>query len=187
MTKVELRREMRARLKTLGVSRVEKSRAIVTAIAVQPAFVRAQTVALFDPLPDEPDLETLWEQGPRTFCYPRVRGAEMEMVHVPRLADLAPAAWHARIRESASATARVVAPAEIDLILVPGLTFTRAGQRLGRGGGFYDRLLARLSAHTFKIGVCFDAQIHDDLPDEIHDQRMNAVITETAVFTPLSA
>ena len=79
MTKDELRREMRRRLRTLD-AREEKSRAITEAVAAHPAFVRSGRVALFAPLPSEPDIEGLWEKGAREFCYPRIIDETIEFV-----------------------------------------------------------------------------------------------------------
>jgi 5-formyltetrahydrofolate cyclo-ligase len=181
MTKAELRREMRERLRSIGAEREEKSRAIAGAIMAHPAFARSRRIALFSPLLSEPDVELLWKVEARGFCYPRIGGEEIEFAEVQIQDHLSPAVWHARIREPLHARARIISPAEIDLILVPGLAFTRAGQRLGRGGGFYDRFLARLSASTTKLGICFEQQIVETLPAEPHDQNVDAVITEGAV------
>jgi 5-formyltetrahydrofolate cyclo-ligase len=180
VTKADLRREMRARLRTLGESRAEKSRAIVAAIVAHPACARSGVIALFDPLPGEPDVGLLWEKGARDFCYPRVAGDEIEFLRVREPGDLAAAAWHPGIREPRLPEERIVAPAEIQLILVPGLAFTRDGHRLGRGGGFYDRYLAKLPPGTVKIGVCFEMQIVTAIAPESHDVRVDSVITETA-------
>ena len=65
-----------------------------------------------------------------------------------------------------------------DLVLVPGLAFTAEGERLGRGGGFYDRLLSSPGFRAFKVGVCFDRQMRETLPMEPHDQRVHRVVTE---------
>jgi 5-formyltetrahydrofolate cyclo-ligase len=181
MTKADLRREMRRRLQSLGAERAEKSRAIVAAIAAHPAFVRSEQVALFAPLPGEPDIEELWKSDPRIFHYPRVAGEQIEFVPVARRNDLVPSAWNARVREPAETVTGIIVPADIKLILVPGLAFTRDGQRLGRGGGFYDRFLAQLPAHAVKLGVCFDLQMVAELPAELHDQRVDAVITESGL------
>lgn len=181
MTKAELRREMRERLRTVGAEREEKSRAIVAAITAHPAFVHSRCIALFSPLLSEPDVELLWEGEARSFCYPRIGGEGIEFAEVQIQDHLSPAAWHARIREPLHASARIISPVEIDVILVPGLAFTRAGQRLGRGGGYYDRFLARLPESTTKLGVCFEVQIVETLPAELHDQNVDAVITERAV------
>ncbi len=178
MTKTELRREMRLRLRTLGATRAEKSCAITAAIAEHPAFLRGRLIALFAPLPSEPDIEGLWQKKTRGFCYPRVVGDEIEFVEVHTLDELVPSAWNSTVREPAQPGARIVPPSEIELILVPGLAFTRDGLRLGRGGGFYDRFLARLPTSAMKLGVCFDLQIVSELPTEPHDQHLPAVITE---------
>jgi 5-formyltetrahydrofolate cyclo-ligase len=65
-----------------------------------------------------------------------------------------------------------------DLVLVPGLAFSRDGHRLGRGGGFYDRLLAGRARDAVKVGVCFALQLHDSIPREAHDVVLDAVISD---------
>ena len=66
----------------------------------------------------------------------------------------------------------------IDLVIVPGLAFTRDGQRLGQGGGYYDRYLPLLRPECVTIGVCFDEQIVPAVPGEAHDQRVSRVVTD---------
>jgi 5-formyltetrahydrofolate cyclo-ligase len=172
---------MRLRLAALDPGRAEKSRAIAAALARDPALASGQWIALFSPLPSEPDVELLWKVVPGRFCYPRVTHDGLDFVEVEKLEHLTPSAWHPNIREHGEANARVVAPEEIGAILVPGLAFTRKGHRLGRGGGFYDRYLAALPATTRKIGVCFALQLVEKIPTEAHDQRMDAVVTEVGV------
>ncbi|MEP6673273.1 MAG: 5-formyltetrahydrofolate cyclo-ligase [Chthoniobacter sp.] len=178
MTKAELRREMRTRLAALGPARAVQSRAIVAALARPLVQAGSGWIALFSPMPSEPDIELLWESAPGRFCYPRIAQSGMEFVEVEQLADLTVSAWHPHIREHRLAEARLVPPVDIGAILVPGLAFTKDGHRLGRGGGFYDRYLAALPATTHKIGVCFALQLVETLPIEPHDQRMDAVVTE---------
>jgi len=64
----------------------------------------------------------------------------------------------------------------IDLVIVPGVAFDRTGNRLGRGGGYYDKFLA--GANATKIGLAFSSQIVDDVPVEAHDVPVDYVITE---------
>lgn len=175
---------MRQRLQKLGPEREEKSRAICAAISAHPGFGAGRRIAIFSPLPSEPDLNALWEHGPRQFSYPRVTQERIEFVAVTTIDDLAPSSWNPWVREPASTPETTVAPAEIDLILVPGLAFTRDGLRLGRGGGFYDRFLALLPASTIKLGVCFDTQIVETLPAEPHDHPLDMVVTETGFLAP---
>lgn len=64
----------------------------------------------------------------------------------------------------------------IDLIVVPGVAFDRDGNRLGRGKGYYDRLLPRIPS-AYKIGICFPFQVVDEVPAEPFDIRMDEIIT----------
>jgi 5-formyltetrahydrofolate cyclo-ligase len=66
---------------------------------------------------------------------------------------------------------------QLDLVLVPGLAFDPRGRRLGRGKGFYDRLLAQVSG--VKCGVALDEQILEELPAEPHDIIMDYILTPT--------
>jgi len=69
-----------------------------------------------------------------------------------------------------------------DVVIVPGLAFTKKGQRLGMGGGHYDRYLAgHLEAVT--VGLCYDWQLTDKLPSEKHDQPVHLLVTEEDVVT----
>ncbi len=80
--------------------------------------------------------------------------------------------------------ATVVVPADDpdptmpDVVLVPGVAFTPTGDRLGQGGGWYDRFLPRCRDDAALIGVAFDVQLVDAVPVEDHDRAMDAVITE---------
>jgi len=71
-----------------------------------------------------------------------------------------------------------IPPDQADLIIVPGLAFTRAGYRLGYGGGFYDRLLSQPS-RAATLGACFHALLLDDIPHEQHDLPVGSLVTET--------
>ena len=64
---------------------------------------------------------------------------------------------------------------EIDLIIVPAVAFDKQGNRLGRGGGYYDRFLKKQSHATF-IGVGYDFQLVDEVPVRQHDQKMHRII-----------
>ena len=68
-------------------------------------------------------------------------------------------------------------PDTIDLILVPGLAFSKGRHRLGRGGGFFDKLLAGKMKDAFKLGICFSFQMVDVVPTEGHDVVVDAVVT----------
>lgn len=69
---------------------------------------------------------------------------------------------------------------QLDLTLVPGVAFDPMGRRVGRGKGFYDRLLVTISGA--KCGICFDQQIRSGLPMEPHDIKLDYVVTPTRWF-----
>jgi 5-formyltetrahydrofolate cyclo-ligase len=75
-----------------------------------------------------------------------------------------------------------IEPKDVDVVLVPGVAFTATLGRLGQGAGYYDRLLPRLRPEAKKIGVAFDIQIAEDLPLDLHDVSMDAVVTEARVY-----
>jgi 5-formyltetrahydrofolate cyclo-ligase len=69
-------------------------------------------------------------------------------------------------------------PRSIDVVIVPGTAFTAAGDRLGQGGGWYDRFLARVRPDCVTIGVGFAPQLVSELPVEDHDIRLDLVVTD---------
>ncbi len=71
---------------------------------------------------------------------------------------------------------------EIDLIVVPGIGFDRAGNRLGRGGGFYDRFLSRDGFRGLICGLAFEEQVIETIPMMEHDIRLNLLVTDKGVL-----
>lgn len=93
--------------------------------------------------------------------------------------DLAPGVWG--IREPREDRCREVPQAEIDLVIVPGLAFTRRGDRLGYGGGYYDGLLGDWPGRPVLVAPAFEVQIVDALPLEAHDVPVDVIVTESQV------
>lgn len=173
--KADVRKKMRALPLLAAEERTQRSKEICDAIVADEAWREARKVGLFAPQATEPDIELLWEEAStRTFCYPRVRDRELDFLRVVDRAALFPGRWN--LREPVFDPQQIVDVAELDVILVPGLAFTCTGERLGRGEGYYDRLLGRRELRAVKIGVCFAAQLVEELPTEAHDQRLDRVI-----------
>jgi 5-formyltetrahydrofolate cyclo-ligase len=74
-------------------------------------------------------------------------------------------------------------PSAVDLFLVPGIGFDRAGHRLGHGAGFYDRLLAANHNKAFRLGYAYDFQILPAIPSELHDVPVDAIATPSEIIT----
>ncbi|MBI5156821.1 MAG: 5-formyltetrahydrofolate cyclo-ligase [Acidimicrobiia bacterium] len=165
-------RTERARLDMTAISR-----GIRSGLEAWGGLAAGSRVLLFDPLPDEPDVTAVAagvvalltrtpESGPLTvhpFDAPRERH---------RLGFTQPAAGSPEVD-----------PAEIDVALVPGLAFDRSGIRLGRGGGHYDRLLARLRPDAVIVGVTPAALVVDRLPREAHDRPVGHLAVEDGVVS----
>lgn len=73
-------------------------------------------------------------------------------------------------------------PASIDLVIIPGVVFDRKGNRLGFGGGFYDRFLGKLSDTTKLVGLAFELQLVDNVPSQSHDVAVDYLITEGGII-----
>jgi len=178
--KVSLRQTMRRTLDCLGpAERATASAEICRRIRALPEWERSRNIALFAPQPTEPDLRSLAPAPGKAFCYPRVHGDELQFFHAdfPAMFVASPP-WG--VMEPDPERCAPVQMAEIDLLLAPGLAFDATGGRLGKGGGFYDRLLEDLETRAF--GVCFHVQLLPEIPREPHDRHMHAVITECGVF-----
>jgi 5-formyltetrahydrofolate cyclo-ligase len=178
VTKPELRAQILAELRDAARTpalRHADSKAICAAIRQHPAWSKARVICGFLPLSSEPQIAALWEED-RAFCFPRIRSGAVELIRLAHPEMRRRATW--KLEGAEHDDAPLVAPAEVDLFLVPGLAFTPDGRRLGRGAGFYDRLLLHRSASSVVLGVCFAAQLVAVLPWETHDQKVDAVITE---------
>ena len=75
-------------------------------------------------------------------------------------------------------------PEEVDLFVVPGLLFDRAGRRLGRGGGHLDRLLGRARKDAARVGLCYAQRVVQELPAAPWDVAMHVVVTDREVIRP---
>jgi 5-formyltetrahydrofolate cyclo-ligase len=120
----------------------------------------------------------------RRLYYPMVDRARrrMRLGAMPDPAELRPGAY--AIPEPPAGTP-ALEPEELGegtLICVPGLAFSAAGARLGRGGGYYDRMLAAVSSNAIAAGLGYSFQLLDRLPEEAWDRRLDLVVTESAVY-----
>lgn len=86
-------------------------------------------------------------------------------------------------RERWGEPGKEIPPEQLDLVIVPGVGFSRTGGRMGNGQGYYDRLLERVRPDCPLIGLCYECQLFDNLIVGPHDVFMDKVVTEQAVYT----
>lgn len=154
--------------------RLRRSLKIADALIRSSLWKKAGTVGFFAGLPDEPDLTAAaaaaLADGKKVF-FPRVAKQGIEFSQVRDL-DRDFKKGRYGIQEPAGSRKRMKA---LDLILVPGRVFDRRGGRIGRGAGYYDRLLEKWP-DVKCIGIAFREQVVRKVPCEKHDVKMNAVI-----------
>lgn len=180
--KKALRWEIRAREKTLSETDIAASdRALTAQLLSLPFYREAETVFCFVSIQREVDTHPLLADAlakGKRLCVPRcVAEGEMELVLLTDLADLRPGAFG--ILEPREGLPLLTAD-DIDFALVPCLSCTRDGQRLGKGGGYYDRFLSRYRGSM--AVVCREALLLSHIPMDVFDVHIPWVITEKGVF-----
>lgn len=165
--------------------RVLKSRKIHSFITELSKFQESKTIMSFLNFGDEVDTtplaESILESGkrlilPRCASHGVLIPAEIHDLKE----DIEPGRWG--IREPKKEGIIPVDPEGIDLVIVPGAAFDRQGNRLGYGGGFYDRFFTRLRPETPKIALAFACQILPEIPLEPYDLKVDALATEEGVI-----
>ncbi|MFC4995128.1 5-formyltetrahydrofolate cyclo-ligase [Rubritalea tangerina] len=136
-----------------------------------------RTIASFAALPMEPDLSALHQLLPHHhLVYPKsLPGGSMTFHRVAAFSDLSPGLFG--ILEPTDSSPHATPPQEIDLFLCPAYAYTHSGQRLGKGGGYYDRLLENRRDDAFLLGICYELQLHNSLPVEPHDIEVHSVLS----------
>jgi 5-formyltetrahydrofolate cyclo-ligase len=177
--KAALREQIRNALQKMSPA-LRMAESIELCGRLEPQLQSARTILFFAPLPDEPDVWPLLEKllPTKKICALPAFDPATQTYSARRVRNLVTdlAVGNFGIREPATGCPEV-ALGDLDLILVPGVAFDLGGRRLGRGKGFYDRLLA--NARGIKCGIAFDVQIVKAVPVEIHDMRMNFIVTPT--------
>jgi 5-formyltetrahydrofolate cyclo-ligase len=153
-------------------------------VLAAPEFAAASRIALYDALPDEVPTGLLFEEvvaRKGSAFLPRI-GPEgtLEFAAVRAVAECVRGSFGAR--EPAGA-AESLDPG--DLVIVPGVAFDRAGRRLGRGGGHYDRTFPPGSVAPVLFGTAYVFQIVARLPEAAHDRGVVAIATERGLLRVL--
>lgn len=183
--KRRLRVEMKERLAGMSPrTRADKSYAACRKLTELPEFVDADVLMMYLPIPQEVDPAEIalhaW-QAQKTVVAPKVNWDQHHMLAV-RIQSLSDDIVTGKFGVPEPAEGPVWPVEDIDLIIVPALAYDRGGARLGRGGGFYDRLLSEPGARAITCGLGFSEQLIDKLPADKHDQPVDILVTDTEVL-----
>ncbi|MEZ6165533.1 MAG: 5-formyltetrahydrofolate cyclo-ligase, partial [Phycisphaerales bacterium] len=191
-SKPDLRHEAEQRLRGLTTTQQSNNASAITPhLLADPTITTASTILAYAAFGTELSLDPFISAAlnrAQTIAIPAIDWATKSMapVAITNLAnDLETGRYDIRVPKPGLA---LVEPAQLDVILLPGLAFDRAGNRLGRGAGFYDRFISALHEAGHRptlIGVCYHAQVVDSVPTEPHDHRVDRVITERGPLEPV--
>lgn len=178
--KKALRASIKQKRRALSIEyRQQASRKMQAELTRLPCYQAAEYIMLYMAMQDEVQLDELiamvLKDGKKAVI-PLVTGAGlMEAVELSGMADLVPDKYG--IKTVSEEKRRLIAPDKIDLIIVPGVAFDKAGHRLGMGGGFYDRFMLRAS-RAVRAALAYDCQLLAAVPAEVHDLTVDYIITE---------
>lgn len=178
MNKEEARRRARAQKSLLTES--ERRRAatdVFSQVEQLAAFMMARHILMYHSLPDE--LSTLefldkWHID-KQFYLPRVNGVNLDILPYDK-SSLRYGAFHIEEPDGDDITDI----SSIDMVVVPAMAYDRRGNRVGRGKGFYDRLLADCKA--VKVGVAYDCQLMDNIETDPFDAPVDIVVTQSRIY-----
>lgn len=141
-----------------------------------------KNIAAYSPLPDEPDITPFLlsakEKGINLFMPRRTADRTIQFHRIQSLSGDMLVGSHGIAEPKADLPTTPLVAA--DMILVPGRLFAPDGMRLGRGWGYYDRVLSTFSGA--KVALAYDFQIFESLPTELHDKKVDIIITPTRMI-----
>ncbi len=183
MEKKELRKKIITERDLLTDEEIaEKSATIAGKLYSHPAFIQAEAIMYFISFGSEvntrPMVEETIRQG-KIALAPKAVPQSRELIPSRILdweSDLMPGYYN--ISEPRAGAVRPYAPEQIDLLIVPGVAFDLKGNRLGYGGGYYDRFFSLLKPGTPLVALVFDLQIVPEVPVDVWDRRVDLIITE---------
>ncbi len=150
------------------------SSTLLKQIEQHPRFIASNTILMYYSLGDEVQTHDFVEKWhlEKKILLPVVQGDILVLRHYTGKDSLCIGAYHIEEPDGENYTDYD----QIELSIIPGVSFDRQGNRLGRGKGYYDKLLPLL--HSYNIGICYKFQAQEEIPTEQFDRPMNEVWTE---------
>jgi 5-formyltetrahydrofolate cyclo-ligase len=186
MNKVELRRQLRNCLLSLPQKQREtKSKKACRNLATLEQFQAASTVMMYLSLPHEVDtadaILQAWQMG-KVVAVPKISWQQRHMLPVVISSlETGFTTGVGGLRNPTGGTP--ISFEEIDLVVSPALGFDRQGNRLGRGGAFYDRFFANSELTASRCGLAFTEQVVDSIPVTDHDEPVQFLVTDEGIIS----
>lgn len=175
MKKDEIRRNIKARKTLLSdAEKLSAAERVFNLLEQTADFLLSDRILMYHSLPDELSTREFihkWSSR-KHFYLPRVNGVNLEILPYDE-SQLALGSFH--IEEPTGSDTSSID--DIEMIVVPAVAYDRKGNRVGRGKGYYDRLLVDSKAR--KVGVAYDFQVVDEIDADPHDVRVDVIITES--------
>lgn len=175
MKKDDIRRAVKARKTLLSEQeRISAAEQVFALLEQTAEFMLADRILMYHSLPDELSTRSFiskWHHR-KHFYLPRVNGLNLEILPYDEQ-RLALGSFHIE-EPTGNDTCRVE---DMEMVVVPAVAYDAQGRRIGRGKGYYDRLLAGCKA--CKVGVAYDFQLVEEIPAEPHDVNVDVVITQS--------
>lgn len=177
-----LRDALLRRAEALTGDYIAEASARLTALVTScPVYRESRALFVYVSTAREPDtagvIEDAWRSGKAVYVPKCLPGGHMKAVRIESRGDLTPG--FAGILEPAEGLPEI-SPGGIGLAIVPCVSVTKDGRRLGRGGGYYDRFLAETRA--VRLCLCFEKLLSNDIPTAAHDVRMDYAATENEII-----
>lgn len=184
MTKKELRQELRRRLNALSPDELRtRSAATCRRLMELPEYRRAEIVMLFLSMPKEVDTSPIaqhcWSSLKRVLA-PKVAWEQRRMLPI-EIHSLTSDVREGLMGVREPVDGLPIPVADIDLVIVPGLGFDEAGNRLGRGRGFYDGFLSHRDFHGVSCALALETQVVEQVPSDQGDVRIQMLVTDVRV------
>jgi len=165
-------------------SHKQKSKIITDTLLKTKEYINAETIFIYFPFRKEIDTREIIKDAlvkNKKIVLPKVFGNEIKIFFITDVEkDLRPGSFD--MLEPDLSKCREADLRSVDLVIVPGLCFDSNFNRLGYGGGFYDKILEKLDRKIKKIALAFDLQILDNVPACSHDKKIDIIITESNIY-----
>lgn len=181
-----LRKQIKAKLRKLTLDeKMRQSTAVAKTLFQNPKYMECQRVSVYLSMKNEIQTPMILKhalENNKSVYIPKYVGNDMEMVKIASMEDydsLPETSWHIKQPlDDDNSREEAIPSGGLDVIIVPGVGFTKGGDRLGHGKGYYDSYITKISAvkKPYLIGLAFDVQMNESIPLSDHDCPLDEVL-----------